>query len=104
VGAENAVTASVLASWASELADRRREHLPLGHRLGALDGRRPVNGLGRYQEAASAAPQVASESLDPFVPMWALPELVEAVARAGDAGLARDALGRLAKTTQPTGS
>jgi hypothetical protein len=35
--------------------------------------------------------------------MWALPEFVEVVAPAGDAGLARDALGRLAKTTQPAG-
>ena len=33
--------------------------------------------------------------------MWALPELVEAAARAGDAELARDALQRLAETTQP---
>ena len=33
--------------------------------------------------------------------MWALPELVEAAVRAGDAELARDALERLAETTQP---
>jgi len=32
--------------------------------------------------------------------MWALPELVESAARAGDADLARDALQRLAQTTQ----
>ena len=37
------------------------------------------------------------------VSMWALPELVEAAARTGDAGLARDALERLAETTQPAG-
>jgi hypothetical protein len=36
--------------------------------------------------------------------MWALPELVEAAARAGDAELARDALNRLAATTQPSGT
>jgi hypothetical protein len=59
------------------------------------------NGLGRYAEAAAAARQAASESIDPFVPIWALPEFVEAAARAGDAELARDALGRLAQTTQP---
>jgi DNA-binding CsgD family transcriptional regulator len=36
--------------------------------------------------------------------MWALPELVEAAARAGDAELACDALERLAETTQPCGT
>jgi DNA-binding CsgD family transcriptional regulator len=36
--------------------------------------------------------------------LWALPELVEAAARAGDTELARDALGRLAETTQPSGT
>ena len=36
--------------------------------------------------------------------VWALPELVEAATRAGDAELARDALERLAETTQPAGT
>ena len=36
--------------------------------------------------------------------MWALPELVEAAARAGDTELAGDALERLAETTQPCGT
>jgi len=36
--------------------------------------------------------------------MWVLPELVEAAARAGDAQLARDALERLAETTEPCGT
>src|SRR5260370_39696887 len=36
--------------------------------------------------------------------MWALPELVEAAARSGDPELARDALERLAETTQPCGT
>ena len=62
------------------------------------------NGLGHYQEAASAARQAAATTSDPWLSMWALPELVEAAARAGDAGLARDALERLTKTTQPCGS
>jgi hypothetical protein len=35
------------------------------------------------------------------VSVWALPELVEAAARAGDAELACDALERLTETTQP---
>jgi ATP/maltotriose-dependent transcriptional regulator MalT len=36
--------------------------------------------------------------------MWALPELVEAAARTGDVRKARDALERLAETTQPCGT
>ncbi len=36
--------------------------------------------------------------------MWVLPELVEAAARSGDTELARDALERLAETTQPCGT
>jgi DNA-binding CsgD family transcriptional regulator len=59
------------------------------------------NGLARYEEAAAAARHAASDTLNPLMSMWALPELVEAAARIGDAGLARDALARLAETTQP---
>jgi DNA-binding CsgD family transcriptional regulator len=62
------------------------------------------NGLARYEEAASAAQQAASKTFDPWSYMWALPELVEAAARTGDAGLARDALARLTETTQPAGT
>jgi DNA-binding CsgD family transcriptional regulator len=36
--------------------------------------------------------------------MWSLPELVEAATRRGDTELARDALERLAETTQPAGT
>jgi DNA-binding CsgD family transcriptional regulator len=62
------------------------------------------NGLGRYQEAATAARYVTSDALNPWMCMWGLPELVEAAARSGDAELARDALERLAETTKPAGS
>jgi DNA-binding CsgD family transcriptional regulator len=62
------------------------------------------NGLARYDEAASAARQATSEILNPWMSAWALPELVEAAARAGEAELARDALERLAETTQPCGT
>jgi ATP/maltotriose-dependent transcriptional regulator MalT len=62
------------------------------------------NGLARYEEAASAARRATSDSLNPWMSMWALPELVEAAARIGDARLARDALERLAETTQPAGT
>ena len=62
------------------------------------------NGLARYEEATSAAWQATSESLNSFVTMWALPELVEAAARGGDTELAREALERLEDTTQPCGT
>jgi DNA-binding CsgD family transcriptional regulator len=63
------------------------------------------NGLRRYDDAAAAAQQAASNAVgDPFFSMWALPELVEAGARLGDNALASDALERLAATTQPAGT
>jgi DNA-binding CsgD family transcriptional regulator len=62
------------------------------------------NGLAHYKEAAAAARQAAGNPLDPWSALWALPELVEAAARLGDAELARDALDRLAVMTQPSGN
>ncbi len=62
------------------------------------------NGLARYHEAAAAARRAASDSFEPWVWMWALPEAVEAGARGGDTDLASDALERLAETTQPCGT
>jgi DNA-binding CsgD family transcriptional regulator len=62
------------------------------------------NGLARYQEAVSAARRATANTLDPWHSTWALPELVEAATRVGDVGLARDALKRLAETTQPAGT
>jgi DNA-binding CsgD family transcriptional regulator len=62
------------------------------------------NGLARYAEAASAARRATTDALNHWIPTWVLPELVEAAARGGDTGLARDAIERLAKTTQPCGT
>jgi DNA-binding CsgD family transcriptional regulator len=62
------------------------------------------NGLARYEEAAQAARQATSNTFEYWVSVWALPELVEAAVRGGDAELARDALERLAETTQPAGT
>ena len=62
------------------------------------------NGLARYEEAAAAARQATSNTLEYWVSVWALPELVEAAMRVGDVELARDALERLAETTQPAGT
>jgi DNA-binding CsgD family transcriptional regulator len=62
------------------------------------------NGLARYEEAAAAARQATSNTFEYWVSAWALPELVEAALRAGDAELARYALERLVETTQPAGT
>jgi DNA-binding CsgD family transcriptional regulator len=61
------------------------------------------NGLGRYEEALTAARQASEDSTAPHISMWALSELVEAAARAGQAGLACDALKQLAEICQPCG-
>jgi DNA-binding CsgD family transcriptional regulator len=62
------------------------------------------NGLARYEEAAASARRAAADTFTPWVSMWALPELVEAAARAGQAALACRALERLAETTRPCGT
>jgi DNA-binding CsgD family transcriptional regulator len=62
------------------------------------------NGLARYPEAAESATKATSSPFEVFVSVRALPELVEAAARGGDAELAREALERLAETTQPCGN
>ena len=62
------------------------------------------NRLGRYDDAAAAARRATSDTFEPWVSTWALPELVEAAARSGDTQLAREALERLEKTTRPCGT
>jgi len=62
------------------------------------------NGLARYEDATCAARRATSHAIEPWHAMWALPELVEAAARAGDVELAVDALERLTATTQPAGN
>ena len=60
------------------------------------------NGLGRYEEAAASARHATSNAFECWVSAFALPELVEAAARAQGTACARDALERLAETTQPS--
>jgi DNA-binding CsgD family transcriptional regulator len=57
------------------------------------------NGLGSYAEALLAAQRAAGHKLV-HISMWALPELVEAAARTGNAGLAGQALDQLSDWTQ----
>jgi len=62
------------------------------------------NSVGRYEEALAAAQQASSNPLDLYAGMWALPELIEAAARGGEADIARNALERLVETTRPAGT
>jgi DNA-binding CsgD family transcriptional regulator len=62
------------------------------------------NGLGRYQEALTAARQASEDTSALPISMWALPELVEAGARSGNAHLAVGAAERLAEFTQAGGT
>jgi DNA-binding CsgD family transcriptional regulator len=61
------------------------------------------NGLGHYA-AARAAAERACEYDDLGMFGWALAELVEAAVRSGQPGRAKDALHRLAETTQASGT
>ena len=57
------------------------------------------NGLGRYEQALAAARQASEQALELYVSAWALPELIEAASRTGQAQVAADALDRLAAAT-----
>ena len=62
------------------------------------------NGLGRYEEALTAAQLATGISVKLFVYNWALSELVEAAVRCQRRDVAADALERLARTTNVIGS
>ena len=62
------------------------------------------NGLGRYEEALTAARQASEDTSALHISMWALPELVEAAVRNGNTHLAADAAGRLADYTGAGGT
>jgi DNA-binding CsgD family transcriptional regulator len=61
------------------------------------------NGLGRYEEALVAARQ-ASEHIQVYVAVWALPELIEAAVRTGNLGIADEAVDRLTETARAGGT
>lgn len=62
------------------------------------------NGLGRYEHASAAAVEAGRDTPGLYASLWALPELVEAAARAGDPAQAHAALDRLAESTQAAGT
>jgi DNA-binding CsgD family transcriptional regulator len=57
------------------------------------------NSLGQYARALAAATQ-SSQDAAMYVSLWALPELIEAAVRSGNAGLAVEPMARLAESTQ----
>ncbi len=61
------------------------------------------NGLGRYEGALVPA-QSASERDEVLAAVWSLPELVEAASRAGEPGVASDAVERLSERTRAAGT
>jgi DNA-binding CsgD family transcriptional regulator/tetratricopeptide (TPR) repeat protein len=61
------------------------------------------NSLGRYEQALAAAAQ-SSQDAAMYVSLWALPELIEAAVRSGNAGLAVGPMARLAESTQAGGT
>jgi DNA-binding CsgD family transcriptional regulator len=60
-----------------------------------------ANGLGRYDEALTAARRGSEHAANLGWAMWCLPELVEAAARSGQRDVAAAALGQLRQTTGP---
>jgi ATP/maltotriose-dependent transcriptional regulator MalT len=62
------------------------------------------NGAGRYAEALAAATQASEDTSTLYISMWALPELIEAAARSGNARLGTRAVERLADYTQAGGT
>jgi DNA-binding CsgD family transcriptional regulator len=63
------------------------------------------NGLGRYPEALTAAQQASEDALGAlFVSLWALPELIEAAVRSGNAHLATEPMANLGESTRAGGT
>jgi DNA-binding CsgD family transcriptional regulator len=62
------------------------------------------NGLGRYEQALTAAQQASADTPELFLSAWALPELIEASVRSGNSHLGAAALERLANATAAAGT
>jgi DNA-binding NarL/FixJ family response regulator len=58
------------------------------------------NGVGRYEDALAAAQQASDVTPELFIAVWALPELIEAAVRSGNADLAPAALERLVASAE----
>jgi DNA-binding CsgD family transcriptional regulator len=62
------------------------------------------NGLGRYRDAMAAADEASAYPQELGFANWGLVELVEAAVRCGETARAADAVGRLIRTTRPSGT
>jgi DNA-binding CsgD family transcriptional regulator len=62
------------------------------------------NGRGRYQDALAAVEHTSRPPLAMGYAHWALVEIIEAAARAGEQDVAADAVDALAQTTRPSGT
>jgi DNA-binding CsgD family transcriptional regulator/tetratricopeptide (TPR) repeat protein len=62
------------------------------------------NGLGRYRDAMTAADEASAYPQELGFANWGLVELVEAAIRCGETARAADAVGRLTRTTRPSGT
>jgi hypothetical protein len=95
-GSEAETSAMIVAAFEQAAAGRQGMLAIHAHWAAAV----LYNGLARYDLAASAARQATSNTFEPWVSMWGLPELIEAAVRSADAEMAREALARLEETTQ----
>jgi ATP/maltotriose-dependent transcriptional regulator MalT len=95
-GNEREATALISATLERADADGQRLPVEVAHWAAAILG----NGLGRYDDAVRSARLAASDASGPFVSSWVLPELIEAAVRSGNINLGREAMERLAATTQ----
>ena len=62
------------------------------------------NGLGRYRDALLPAREASVTDPELYISTWALPELVEAAARSGDAPLAVDAVRQFDEVAATSGT
>jgi DNA-binding CsgD family transcriptional regulator len=97
---EDPRTAVPIETWVNDTTARGE-----GLALTALEHARAVlqNGLGRYAAALSAAQQASARD-ELLYTTWALRELVEAAARAGQSRLANAALARVSERARASGT
>jgi DNA-binding CsgD family transcriptional regulator len=100
VQGREAAASTVISSAIEEAVSGARSMASHAHWAAAV----LFNGLARYEKAAASARRAAANEFDLWSAMWALPELIEAAMRGEDMETARDALERLADTTQPSGT
>jgi class 3 adenylate cyclase/DNA-binding CsgD family transcriptional regulator len=108
-------TSIMLANWrgrdaeARALIEARQQEAQRrgeGRRVAANEwgSTQRYNGLGRYEDALSAAERAAEDPRGLGQSMWVLAELIEAAARSGQAERARGPLAQLAELAHATGT